>query len=74
LKKKIGKGTTNGYIQRENKRETESRQKQYDRTTLSEIKAWHGPMGHQIKHAKRRQKRECNGKYETAIDALNPQL
>jgi hypothetical protein len=38
LEKKIGEGKNNGYIQRENKREKESRQKQYNMTTLGGIK------------------------------------
>jgi hypothetical protein len=41
----------NGYIPKKNERETKSRQKQYDRTTLSEIKARQGLMEHHIKHA-----------------------
>jgi hypothetical protein len=57
-----------------NKWEKESRQKQYDRTTLGGIKARQGPMGHHIKHANWRWKRKRNGKYETTTDALNPQL
>jgi hypothetical protein len=55
-------------------RETESRQKQDDRKALSRIKAWQGLMEHHIKHANWKQKDKRNGKYETAADALNPQL
>jgi hypothetical protein len=64
-KHKFDKGMKNGYIQRENKWETRHH---------TEIKAWQGLMGHHIKHANGRQKRKHNGKYETTVDALNPQL
>jgi hypothetical protein len=73
-KHKFDKGMNNGYIQRENKWETEIQQKQYDRTALSGIKSRQGPMGHHIKHANGRRKIKRNGKYETIANALNPQL
>jgi hypothetical protein len=44
LKQKFIKGKENGYIPKKNEWETESRQKQDDRTTLSEIKAQQGLM------------------------------
>jgi hypothetical protein len=50
------------------------RKKQDDRTTLRGIKAQQGLMEHHIKHANSKQKIKRNGKYETVIDALNPQL
>jgi hypothetical protein len=57
-----------------NKREKESRQKQYDKTTLGRIKGRQGPMGQHINRANWRRQSKSNGKYETVGDALNPQL
>jgi hypothetical protein len=74
LKHEFSKGKDNGYIPKKNKREMKSRQKQYDRTTLSEIKARQGLMEHHIKHANWKWKSKRNGKYKTTADALNPQL
>jgi hypothetical protein len=55
---------------RGNKRENESRKKQYDMRTLGGIKIWQGLMGHHINCTNWRWKRKSNGKYKTTRDAL----
>jgi hypothetical protein len=73
-KHEASKGKYNGHIEKGNKREKESWQKQADRTTQGRVKARQGQMGCHTKRTNWRRQSRRNGKYETTMDALNPHL